>query len=50
MSLKKNYATHCAIVGWLYTIAFAGLALALSSVGMAGAGYSGFAGFGRTAA
>lgn len=35
---------------WLYTIAFAGLALALSSVGMAGAGYGGFAGFGRTAA
>ena len=26
---------------WLYTIAFAGLALALSSVGMAGAGYGG---------
>ncbi len=35
---------------WLYTVAFAGLALALSSVGMAGAGYGGFAGFGRTAA
>jgi Cu-processing system permease protein len=35
---------------WFYTIAFAGLALALSSVGMAGAGYGGFAGFGRTAA
>jgi len=35
---------------WLYTGAFAGLALALSSVGMAGAGYGGFAGFGRTAA
>jgi Cu-processing system permease protein len=35
---------------WLYTAAFAGLALALSSVGMAGAGYGGFAGFGRTAA
>ena len=30
---------------WLYTVAFAGLALALSSVGMAGAGYGGFAGF-----
>jgi len=35
---------------WLYTAAFAGLALALSAVGMAGAGYGGFAGFGRTAA
>lgn len=35
---------------WLYTIAFAGLALALSAVGRAGAGYGGFAGFGRTAA
>ncbi len=35
---------------WLYTVAFAGLALALSSVGTAGAGYGGFAGFGRTAA
>lgn len=35
---------------WLYTLAFAGLALALSSVGMAGAGYGGFAGFGRTTA
>jgi Cu-processing system permease protein len=35
---------------WLYTIAFAGLALALSSVSMSSAGYGGFSGFGRTAA
>ncbi|MCB0135849.1 MAG: ABC transporter permease, partial [Caldilineaceae bacterium] len=34
----------------LYTIAFAGLALALSYMSLAGAGIAGFAGFGRTAA
>ncbi len=34
----------------LYTIAFLGLALALSYMSLAGAGIAGFAGFGRTAA
>ena len=34
----------------LYTLAFIGLALALSYMSLAGAGISGFAGFGRTAA
>ena len=34
----------------LYTIAFAGLSLALSYMSLAGAGIAGFAGFGRTAA
>jgi Cu-processing system permease protein len=34
----------------LYTIAFVGLALAFSYMAMAGAGITGFAGFGRTAA
>ncbi|MBK8048987.1 MAG: ABC transporter permease [Anaerolineales bacterium] len=34
----------------LYTIAFVGLALAFSYMALAGAGISGFAGFGRTAA
>jgi Cu-processing system permease protein len=35
---------------WFYALAFAGLALALSRAGLAGAGYSGLGGFGRTAA
>jgi len=34
----------------LYTIAFAGVSLGLSALAMSGAGISGFAGFGRTAA
>jgi Cu-processing system permease protein len=35
---------------WLYALAFAGLALALSQAGLAAAGYAGLGGFGRTAA